>query len=302
MIVKPFLKWAGGKSQLLEQMEGFFPPELKTGLIQRYIEPFVGGGAMFFHLATAYSIDEFFIADINPELLCAYLTIQQNVTALISILQKIESHYLSLDEAGRKEYYYEMRSKFNEQRAKFLMLKYQPEWINRTAQLIFLNRTCFNGLFRVNSKGDFNVPMGRYKNPTICHPENLKAVAQILQKTHIHCGDFTDCRQWVNEQSFVYFDPPYRPISATANFNAYASPNFDDSEQLRLSQFYRELDQKGAKLMLSNSEPKNEDPAADFFEVAYAGYGIERLSANRYINSKGSKRGKINELLIINYA
>jgi len=301
MKVKPFLKWAGGKSQLLQQLDNVCPEELKSGSINRYIEPFVGGGAMFFYLATLYSIDEFFIADINPELFIAYQTIKHEVEALISFLTDIQVKYLSFEEIERKAYYYQIRNDFNNQKKLFDFNSYNSSWIERTAQLIFLNRTCFNGLFRVNSKGYFNVPMGRYKNPTICNSENLKSCSQILQKTQIYCGDFTQCESWVNSQTFVYFDPPYRPISNTSNFNSYAQQNFDDNEQIRLRDFYVKLDSQGAKLMLSNSDPKNQDITDNFFELAYQDYTIKRLKAQRYINSKSSKRGEINELLIINY-
>ncbi|MBE9127504.1 MULTISPECIES: DNA adenine methylase [unclassified Coleofasciculus] len=299
--VKPFLKWAGGKGQLLEQLKQFFPHELASGSIKRYIEPFVGGGAVFLYVAQSYPVDNFFISDINPELILAYKTIQRQVNDLIERLLEIEYKYLSLEETERKDYFYLIRSKFNFQRTGIENQSYNPAWIERTAQLIFLNRTCFNGLFRVNSKGDFNVPAGRYKNPKICDEGNLRAVAKILQRTQIQQGDFRDCEQVVNSSSFVYLDPPYRPISKTANFTAYSQAIFDDSEQLRLRDFFRLLDKQGAKLMLSNSDPKNEKATDDFFENAYDGYLIKRVKATRNINSNSSKRGQIDELLIMNY-
>ncbi|MCU0537851.1 MAG: Dam family site-specific DNA-(adenine-N6)-methyltransferase, partial [Hydrococcus sp. Prado102] len=229
---KPFLKWAGGKGQLIKQIDRFLPNELENGTITRYIEPFVGSGAVFLYLAKSYKIEEFFILDINEELILAYRTIQKDVEQLISFLSDFQSQYLLLDEDKRKEYYYKIREYFNFQREKIDFKNYNRRWIERTAQLIFLNRTCFNGLFRVNNNGDFNVPMGKYKNPLICNSENLRAIAQILQKTQIHCGDFTDCEHWVNERTFVYFDPPYRPISKTSDFTSYSKYNFDDSEQI----------------------------------------------------------------------
>ena len=299
--VKPFLKWAGGKSQLLEQINQYLPDELEKGLITRYVEPFVGSGAVFFYIAKLYDISDFFILDVNEELILAYKTIQNNVEELIDILSGIQIKYLSLDETKKKDYYYYIRSLFNLQRNKLDFQRYNQDWVERTAQLIFLNRTCFNGLFRVNSKGYFNVPMGRYKNPLICNPENLREVSKILQKTQIHCGDFTDCEKWVDAQTFVYFDPPYRPISNTADFTAYSKYNFDESEQFRLRDFFNLLAGKGAKLMLSNSDPKNENQNDDFFEIAYQDYRIERVKANRNINSNAQKRGQINELLIMNY-
>ena len=298
---QPFLKWAGGKTQLLAQIESFFPDELLKGSITKYIEPFVGGGAVFFKVANTYFIQEFFISDVNPELILAYKTIQKNIEDLISCLWEKQETYLALTEEERKIFFYQVRTDYNLKRNQMNFDTYSSHWIERTAQLIFLNRTCFNGLFRVNSKGEFNVPFGRYKKPRICDSDNLRRVSQILEKTTIQQGDFTKAQEFVDPNSFVYFDPPYRPISKTSNFNAYSQQTFNDSEQLRLRDFFQSLDQKGVKLLLSNSDPKNEDQNDDFFEDAYSDYRIERVKAARNINSKGSKRGKIKELLIMNY-
>jgi DNA adenine methylase len=301
MQAKPFLKWAGGKSQLLEQIANFLPEELIIGSIKKYIEPFIGGGAVFLHLAQCYKIEEFLIFDINTELVLAYKTIQNHVDELIHVLLNLQNKYLSLDEQERTHFFYEIRTQFNRQRHQIDFQKTNQQAIERTAQIIFLNRTCFNGLFRVNSKGDFNVPVGRYKNPTICDSENLKAVSQVLQRTQIYQGDFTECERFVDQYSLVYFDPPYRPLSRTANFTAYAQQTFDDTEQLRLRDFFALLDRKGAKLILSNSDPKNKDLTDDFFEIAYGNYQLKRVQAKRRINCNASKREEINELLITNY-
>ncbi|MDB9314223.1 DNA adenine methylase [Spirulina sp. CS-785/01] len=299
---KPVLKWAGGKSKLLSQIKPLFPPELKQGKIKRYIEPFVGGGAVFLDIAQCYpKVEEFFILDINPELIIAYTSIQQEVNILIDKLTQIESNYLSFPEAQRKDYFYQIRTEFNQTRHQVNIAQYGKNWLLRTAQLIFLNKTCFNGLFRVNSKGEFNVPQGKYKNPKICDPDNLKAVSQILQKTTLKLGDYRQCCDWVDPQTFVYFDPPYRPISKTANFTAYSSHSFKDEEQLQLRDFFVKLDQRGAKLLLSNSDPKNEDQKDNFFDLAYEGYNVKRIKAGRSINSNASKRGLINEVVITNY-
>lgn len=300
-MVRPFLKWAGGKSKLLEQLDKNFPEELLNGSIKRYIEPFIGSGAVFLHIAQSYSVDDFFISDINPELVIAYKTIQKEVEYLIELLLNIQTKYLSLDESERNKYFYQTRSTFNSCRNQIDFHIYNKDWVERTAQLIFLNRTCFNGLFRVNSQGEFNVPAGRYKNPTICDKENLRAVSQILQKTQIYQGDFTECEKFVNQQTLVYFDPPYRPISKTASFTSYSQYSFNDCDQLRLRDFFRLLDSQGSKLILSNSDPKNEEADDNFFDYAYEGYRIERVKAARNINSKASKRGKIDELVIMNY-
>jgi DNA adenine methylase len=298
---RPFVKWAGGKTQLLSQIEPYFPLQLRHGEINRYVEPFIGGGAVFFHVAKNYQVEKFHIFDVNPDLILAYRTIQRAVDELIAHLRAIENTFRNFGPDEQARYYYETRSKYN---LEHLGLNYEvlnENWLSRTAQLIFLNRTCFNGLYRVNSKGQFNVPFGRYKNPTICDPENLRAIASILQKTTIMLGDFSQCEQFVDKNSFVYFDPPYRPLNSTANFTGYAKNDFDDLEQLRLSEFYRCLDKSGAKLMLSNSDPKNENPTDEFFEDAYANYRIIKVKASRLINRDATKRGAISELLIMNY-
>lgn len=298
---KPFLKWAGGKNQLIEQITNFFPKDLSEGAIKKYVEPFIGGGAVFFYVAYKYQIQELFISDINPELVIAYKTIQHNVDDLIILLSDIEAKYLSLHESTRKQYFYQVRAQFNWRRQNIDLQNYNSEWLERTAQMIFLNKTCFNGLFRVNSKGDFNVPIGKYKKPLICDPINLKAVANILQKTQIHHGDFSECQYFVDKNTLVYFDPPYKPISSTSYFTSYSQQSFDDTEQLRLRDFFVTLDNKGAKLLLSNSDPKNENSNDNFFENSYERYRIERVKAARNINSNAAKRQPINELLIMNY-
>lgn len=298
---KPFLKWAGGKSQLLEQMAYYIHSEVIQGRIKRYVEPFVGGGALFFHMAQKYDIEEFAIWDINLELIQAYQTIQKDVQSLIDALRNIENSYKALSPDEQSFFFYDIRARFNDSSIHSGNSLLMPVRVERSAQFIFLNRTCFNGLYRVNSKGDFNVPFGKYKNPSICAEDNLKAISQILQHTDIRYGDFESCESLVDEETFVYFDPPYRPISQTASFNSYSKYDFNDDAQLRLAAFYRKLDEKGAKLMLSNSDPKNENPCDDFFENAYRGYHIERVKANRIINCNAEKRGAIDELLIMNY-
>lgn len=297
-VAKPFLKWAGGKRQLLQQLDRFLPSGIKKGQIKRYIEPFVGGGAVFCHIAETYKIPELVISDLNLEVVNAYRTIQRSVNELIESLSHIQNSYFSLDSERQRDFFYEVRQRFNEERKD---LKSEGS-TNRTAQLIFLNRTCYNGLFRVNSSGEFNVPFGRYKNPAICSSDNLKRLSKVLQRTEIHHGDYTWCLDRVEKGSFVYFDPPYRPISKTANFNSYASIGFDDKEQQRLSEFYRVLHEKGALLMLSNSDPKNLSPNDHFFENEYEPFRIERVRAGRMINSRASARGSLSELLIVNYA
>ncbi|MGB3204606.1 MAG: DNA adenine methylase [Crinalium sp.] len=298
---KPFLKWAGGKSKLIPQFVDYFPQQLKLGKINRYVEPFIGGGSVLFYIAQNYCVEEFVITDISPEIVMAYQVIKNDVESLINSLLEIQAKYFTLDLDEQKELFYEIRSKFNLHQQNIKLTKFNHTCVERTAYLIFLNRTCFNGLYRVNSKSEFNVPFGRYKNPTICSTDNLRAVSAILQRAEIRHGDFMSCEDVVDNKTFVYFDPPYRPISVTANFNSYASIEFDDTAQIRLADFFRKMDAKGAKLMLSNSDPKNINPDDDFFEKAYQGYNIERVKASRMINSNAQKRGLINELIIMNY-
>lgn len=300
---KPFLKWAGGKSQLIAQINQLLPEKLKTGEISKYAEPFIGGGALFFHIAQNYgdSIKQFYISDVNEELIIVYFTIQQNVKSLITLLNQIESHYFSLEPSQQKKYFFKIRQEYNEQKAKTDFTKFSSDWITRSAKMIFLNRTCFNGLFRVNSKGLFNVPFGDYKKPLICDKNNLLAVSKILEKTIIKHGDFSKCKSFVDENTLTYFDPPYRPISKTASFNSYSNETFDDKRQEELARFYRVLNDKDVLLILSNSDPKNTNMDDEFFDELYKGFNIVRVKANRAINSNGAKRGQITELIITNY-
>ena len=297
---KPFLKWAGGKSQLINQIETYLPPHLQQGTM-KYAEPFIGGGAVFFFIAKTFQPRDFFISDMNRDLILAYKTIQQDVETLIELLSDIQYAYFQMSPERQKAYFYDTRTNFNENRGQINFSVVNHDSIRRAAQLVFLNRTCFNGLYRVNSKGGFNVPFGSYKNPKICAAENLRGVSKILAKTQIHHGDFTACRSFVDPQTFVYFDPPYRPISKTASFNSYSKKRFDDDEQIRLATFCRQVNDAGAKLMLSNSDPHNENPHDDFFQEIYAGFTIRKVSAKRSINSNGAKRGEITELLVTNY-
>lgn len=300
-VAKPFLKWAGGKAQLLGQIERLLPPEVKEGKIVRYVEPFIGGGAVFFFIAQTYPLREFVLFDQNEELVLAYKSVQQAVEEVIARLQRLEKEYHTLSQQQQEDYFYQQRAAFNQERPSINYHVVDERAVHRTAQLIFLNRTCFNGLFRVNGKGAFNVPFGRYHNPTICHAENLRAAAALLQRATMQHGDFAACRPVVDGQTFVYFDPPYRPISKSARFTAYARQSFDDDTQRRLAAFYRELHGRGPKLMLSNSDPHNADPTDNFFHELYRGFQINRVQAARAINRDGTRRGKISELIITNY-
>lgn len=285
---KPFLKWAGGKSQLLDEIDKRLPKDqIRAGEIDTYVEPFVGGGAVFFHIAQEYGeIKRHLLLDINEDLINCFNEIKTNVEALIEELRSLEGAFLR-KRSGRRDFYYEMREEFNADRC--------------LAKLIFLNKTCYNGLYRVNREDKFNVPFGDYKNPTICNEVNLRNVSEVLQKAEVICGHFTQSKQYIDKQSFVYLDPPYRPLSPTASFTSYSKNSFSEKDQIRLAEFCRAIDNEGAKFLLSNSDPKNEEPKDHFFEDQYKGFRIERVKATRAINCKASSRGRINELLITNY-
>ncbi|HNR43908.1 MAG TPA: DNA adenine methylase [Methanofastidiosum sp.] len=302
IIAKPFMKWAGGKSQLIPELTSRLPKEIiDTGKIDTYIEPFVGGGAFFFYLKSRFQINNSYLFDINRELIVGYKVLQNNPKELINHLNILEIEYIDKNEEERKNYYYEIRDRYNSQINSFDYINYNAKWIERASHMIFLNRTCFNGLFRQNKNGEFNVPHGRYKNPRICDKENITKVNLALKNTEIICGDFSDSLKYVNNNSLVYFDPPYRPLTKTSSFTSYSKEEFNDNDQVRLSEFYKELDKKGAYLILSNSDPKNEDSKDDFFDNLYKGFTIERVNAKRIINCDPNKRGEIKELIIRNY-
>jgi len=299
---KPFLKWAGGKGQLLDKFKQFYPKQLKQKKIKTFYEPFLGSGAVFFDIAENYELTSAYLYDINEELILTYKVIQKDVSKLLDFLYRYEKNYLKLNKKQRQEFFYDQRTNYNLQRFNIDYDKYSENWFARAAQLIFLNRTCFNGLYRVNSKGEFNSPVGDYDKPTICDEENLLAVHQVLQIAEIKKADFRQVVRDLKDKSFVYFDPPYRPISKTANFKSYSKQDFSDNEQIELSKLFRELDKRGTKLMLSNSDPKNNNPNDNFFEQIYKDFNIFRVSARRMINSDATKRGTINEIIVTNYS
>lgn len=294
---KPVLKWAGGKGLLLPQLSEKFPNKLRCGAIKKYIEPFVGGGAVFFDISNTYYFEEAYLFDINPELVILYNVVKNNALELIDELERLQKSYFSSND--RKEFYYQMRSEYNTFDKKIDANRYSLSFIHRTALTIFLNRTCFNGLFRVNSKGLFNVPMGSYKNPRILDAENLMAVSKALSKATIMQADFSKALEFADKDTFIYYDPPYRPLK-DSSFTTYAVETFDDNEQIRLKDVFEQAHKLGAFQMLSNSDPTNvgSDP---FFDDLYQDYNICRILAKRLINSNSDGRGEIRELLITNY-
>jgi DNA adenine methylase len=300
-LAKPFLKWAGGKGQLIKVFRDFYPEELKNGKITRYYEPFIGGGAVFFDVAQQYKIQSAFLYDINQELILTWRVIQQDVYQLIETLDSFQKKYEKLNEDEQSKFYYDVRDDFNRSLHKVDYSKYNDDWILRAAQIIFLNRTCFNGLFRLNQKGEFNVPAGRYKNPKILDEKNLVNVSKLLSVAEIKHAGFLAVEHDIKENSFVYFDPPYRPISKTSGFTSYSKFKFEDDEQRQLAELFHRLHKKGIKLMLSNSDPKNHDPNDNFFDEIYKDFNISRVPALRMINSNAAKRFAINEIIVTNY-
>jgi DNA adenine methylase len=292
-IAKPFLKWAGGKTQLINDIEKALPKDISRDKFS-YIEPFVGSGAVLFWMLNNFpNLEKAVINDINEDLINTYKTIASNPKELISILEifQNEFHNLEGNEDNKKVYYYQKRELYNTRK---------EEQSGQAALFIFLNRTCFNGLYRVNSKNLYNVPMGGYKNPTICDKENILAVSNVLQKVEILSGDFEKTLNYTSGNSLFYFDPPYKPLSETSSFNSYAKDDFNDSEQVRLRDFCNKLDILNHTWILSNSDVKGKDINDNFFDDLYSDFNIQRVDARRSINANPEKRGKLTELLITN--
>ena len=292
-IAKPFLKWAGGKGQLINTFDEMFPNELKEGKIKTYIEPFVGGGAVLFHVLQNYDIEKAYINDINKELINCYRCIKADVNEVIKQLEVLEKEYLSCDD--RTKYFYNVRDRYNS-----INLNGHYDF-EKCADFIFLNHTCFNGLYRVNKSGKFNVPHGKYKNPLICDKENLLPCSKLLQKVEISFGSYEQVLSNADKNTFVYFDPPYRPLIENNSFVSYDKSGFDDSDQIKLAENFKDLNKKDCLLMLSNSDPKNTNENDNFFDDLYNGFAIERVYAKRMINCQASKRGDITEIVVMNY-
>ena len=291
---KPFIKWVGGKTQLIEQLNKQLPADLGSWKETTYIEPFVGGGAMLFYMLQRYpNIQHAVINDINEDLTTCYRIVRDMPEELIVALKKIEKDYFNLStEENRKEFYLSSRQRYNEKNL-------AP--VENTTLFFFLNRTCFNGLYRVNRSGGFNVPFGKYTNPTICDAETIRNDSMLLQRVEILNGDFEDTLEYARGNTLFYFDPPYRPLSDTSHFNDYTKESFNDDAQVRLKEYCDLIHQAGFSFMLSNSDCKGKNEADNFFDILFEDYIIERVFANRSINSNPDKRGKLTEILVHNY-
>lgn len=291
---KPFIKWVGGKSQLITQLDNLLPVDFETTENLTYIEPFVGGGAMLFYMLQRYNnIQHAVINDINPDLTTCYRTIRDNPDKLLESLDDIQEAYYALKtEEGRKDFFLAVRDRYNEKNL---------DPIENTTKFFFLNRTCFNGLYRVNKKGLFNVPFGKYANPQIYDKETIRKDSELLQRVEILNGDFEKTFDYANGNTLFYFDPPYRPLSETSSFNDYSKESFNDEAQVRLKNFCDRIDDAGYKFMLSNSDCKGKNEEDNFFDNLYSQYVIDRVWASRSINANPNKRGKLTEILVHNY-
>lgn len=290
---KPFIKWVGGKGQLIEQLEALLPADFNNWENVTYIEPFVGGGAMLFYMLKAHTnIRRAVINDINPKLTTCYNIIKNNPQVLIESLRQIQDEYYALDtEERQKEFFLEKRDVFNEEQDEIAM----------STLFIFLNRTCFNGLYRENRKGNFNVPFGRYARPTICDEETIMQDSEALQRVEILTGDYSQTLNMADGNTLFYFDPPYRPLSNTSSFNDYTKQPFNDDAQIRLKEFCDIVTGAGYSFMLSNSDGLGKNGTDRFFDNLYRNYHIERVWARRNVNANGSKRGLLTEILVHNY-
>ena len=289
MKAKPFVKWVGGKTQLIEQLEALLPADFDQWENVTYIEPFVGGGAMLFYMLQTHSnIKSAIINDINPDLITCYKVVRDNPSELVDSLKTLQKEYYSLQsEESRKQFYLLMRDKFN---TKAL------DPLSNTTLFFFLNRTCFNGLYRVNKAGLFNVPFGRYEAPTICDANTIFADSKLLNNVVILTGDYQETLSYAKGKTLFYLDPPYRPLNNTSSFNDYTKEAFNDLAQYRLKGFCDKVEEAGYKFMLSNS-----DCADMFFDDLYLQYVIDRVWASRSVNANASKRGKLTEILVHNY-
>lgn len=302
IVARPFIKWVGGKTQLLPELTKVIESMYDFAPIDKYVEPFIGGGALFFWLCSHKQIKSAVISDINEDLILAYKTVQHHHHELIKSLQVLETQYFASEsEALRELMFYEIRKLYNQEKIEFNYGHVDTELaVSRVAKFIFLNKTCFNGLYRQNSKGQFNVPFGRYKTPKICDSANLVACSKVLSGVEILCGDFELSEAFINKHCLIYLDPPYKPITKTASFTKYHRGDFNDCDQVRLANYYKRIDQLGARIMLSNSDPSSEDSGNKFFDDLYSAFDILRVNVTRTVSAAAASRKSVKELIIKN--
>ena len=296
--LKPFLKWAGGKTQLIPQLEEHLPDMSK---IDTFIEPFLGGGAFLLHLTQKYSFKKIVLNDYNPDLVNVYLTIQKEPAKLIKLLQNMQDEYWFLDSLKQEKYYYEVREKFNLIKHYTTPAILKPN-VELAVYFIFLNKTCFNGLYRVNKDGAFNVPFGKHKKPVLFEEENIKGISSLLKKATILCGSYEEVSKEIEGETFIYLDPPYRPVAPSDRGNIYIVSGFNDEAQTKLGEWFTSMaSESKVKLMLSNSDPTMLDKDDDFFNKLYKEFSINIVTARRSINRQGNGRGNVRELLVTSY-
>ena len=297
---KPFLKWAGGKTQLLEDIVSYLPDDFNSKF-NKYFEPFLGGGAVFFCLIKNYDFDCIYLGDTNADLILTYEVIKNNLDELKYELKSLSEEYLNKNDEDKKEMFLEKRDEFNEIHCIGSKLP-KNNRVEIASRMIFLNKTCFNGLYRVNKNGKFNVPFAYTKKPLIYDEINLSKVSEVLADAHIKCSDYSKSKRFMDENSFVYLDPPYRPINGKKSFEGYSNSGFNDDNQKELANFCNEISEKNkVSFILNNSDTTNYIEDDYFFEKLYNNFNIEKVYAKRFINSKANKRGPISELLVYNY-
>ncbi|MCE2792486.1 MAG: DNA adenine methylase [Planctomycetota bacterium] len=299
-VARPFLKWVGGKSQLLGQFAELFPPALRADWRGRYFEPFLGGGALLFEFLERFRPATAFASDLNRDLVLCYQMIRDDLDSILAELRPLAEAYLEGDRTTRDGLFYAVREDFNRAEAGGNDSAHRAR---RASQLLFLNKTCFNGLYRVNRRGAFNTPSGAWKQnrPLICDEQNLRAVSAALRNVRLECAAYDWIEAQVGAGDFVYFDPPYRPLSPTSSFKSYTAGGFDDEQQRQLAACFARLAERGAMVMLSNSDPLSVDPADSFFDELYSGFRIHRVQASRMVNAKASGRGRISEIVVTNW-
>jgi len=293
-VPRPFLKWAGGKTQLISDIEKALPNMVLNDKFT-YIEPFVGSGAVLFWMINNFpNLEKAIINDINGDLINTYRVIKSEPKKLIKELSKLQTEYHNLkeQEEQQKEYYGAKRDLYNTRKTKNVI---------QASLFIFLNKSGFNGIYRVNSKNLYNVPKGSSATPPICDEQNILAVSQALQKVEILEGDYKQTLEYADKNTFFYFDPPYKPLSKTSSFNSYTKDEFNDNAQIELRNFCRKIEKLNHQWMLSNSDVKGKNSEDEFFDELYSNFNIQRVFARRSLNAHGDKRGKLSELLITNY-
>lgn len=300
LAVNSLVKWAGGKKRLAPTIEQLAMTKVDFNEIDTYVEPFAGGASMFLYMVTKYHFKRQIISDFNPDLINVYRQVRDNPIDLVTRLQKIQQDYNCLSDSdemsAKKAFFYDIREQYNTE-----LLSEDTQSLNHAVLFLFLNKADFNGLYRVNSKGLFNVPFGRRKKLNLYDHDNLMTIATLLKDTEILVGDYQNTAQYADKNTFFYLDPPYRPLTNSASFTSYTKSDFNDNSQKQLAEFAKKIANQGAHFALSNSDPHQSDPEDDFFDDLYASFDIKRIQASRMISATSRGRGNVSELLIVHW-